>query len=265
MSATADYNDRLRREPLRDRLLAVAAKEHLDVHVHSAFADQSPQKLFGETGRCRRAVQRERVWNNPGNEQFERRAQVVGKETGNPETCPGCFRTGVDHMKPELRTFCARRRGRKFQFMNTCHALSVRVVTLWAYQFQLGSHKENIKMEIRRLSPARRNVQNSNRSSMTLLSRAIRFVSSLAGVLLVTWAGSSLVPVNATTIGFAYLLLVLVIATVWGFLEALVASILATLCFNFFFLPPVGRFTIAEPQNWIALFSFWFRCELLLP
>jgi len=60
---------------------------------------------------------------------------------------------------------------------------------------------------------------------MTLLSRAIRFVVSLAGVALVTWAGSSLIPVNATTIGFAYLLLVLVIATIWGFLEALAASI----------------------------------------
>ena len=33
-------------------------------------------------------------------------------------------------------------------------------------------------------------------------------------------------------------------------------SIAGTLTFNFFFLPPVGRFTIADPQNWVALFSF---------
>jgi len=75
-------------------------------------------------------------------------------------------------------------------------------------------------------------------------------------VALVTWTGYRLVPVNATTIGFAYLLLVLVIATTWGFYEACLASITATLTFNFFFLPPVGRFTIADPQNWVALFSF---------
>jgi two-component system sensor histidine kinase KdpD len=56
--------------------------------------------------------------------------------------------------------------------------------------------------------------------------------------------------------GFAYLLLVLTIATIWGFFEAALASITATLTFNFFFLPPVGRFTIADPQNWVALFSF---------
>lgn len=61
---------------------------------------------------------------------------------------------------------------------------------------------------------------------------------------------------NATTTGFAYLLLVLVIATVWGFTEACVASIAATLTFNRFFLPPINTFTIADPQNWVALFSF---------
>ena len=61
---------------------------------------------------------------------------------------------------------------------------------------------------------------------------------------------------NATTVGFAYLLLVLVIATVWGFPEACAASVAATLTFNRFFFPPVGTFTIADPQNWVALFSF---------
>ena len=28
------------------------------------------------------------------------------------------------------------------------------------------------------------------------------------------------------------------------------------LAFNYFFLPPVGTFTIADPQNWVALFAF---------
>jgi two-component system, OmpR family, sensor histidine kinase KdpD len=86
--------------------------------------------------------------------------------------------------------------------------------------------------------------------------RILRLLLSLAGVMLLTWAGASLVPVNATTIGFAYLLLVLLIASLWGFFEAALASVAATLTFNFFFLPPVGEFTIADPQNWVALFSF---------
>ena len=81
---------------------------------------------------------------------------------------------------------------------------------------------------------------------------------SLAGVAAITWIGYSLGPsrVNATTAGFAYLLLILTIASVWGFLESVLASIAATFAFNFFFLPPVGRLTIADPQNWVALFSF---------
>jgi two-component system, OmpR family, sensor histidine kinase KdpD len=91
---------------------------------------------------------------------------------------------------------------------------------------------------------------------ITLIRRAIRISSALAGVALITWVGRSVVPINATTVGFAYLLLVLVIATIWGFFEASLASIAATLTFNRFFFPPIGAFTITDPQNWVALFTF---------
>jgi two-component system sensor histidine kinase KdpD len=86
--------------------------------------------------------------------------------------------------------------------------------------------------------------------------RLLRLVVSVAGVALVTFIAFSVIPVNATTAGFAYLLYVLVIASIWGFLEAAVSSIAATLVFNFFFFPPIGTFTIADPQNWVALFTF---------
>ena len=85
---------------------------------------------------------------------------------------------------------------------------------------------------------------------------SLRSLISLAGVALVTVIGSRLIPVNATTIGFAYLLVVLISASLWGFVEAALASIAATLAYNFFFLPPVGQFTIADPENWVALFTF---------
>jgi two-component system sensor histidine kinase KdpD len=62
--------------------------------------------------------------------------------------------------------------------------------------------------------------------------------------------------INAATVSLALLLNVLFIATRWGSLPALVASILAMLCFNFFFLPPFGTFTIAATDNWIALLAF---------
>jgi K+-sensing histidine kinase KdpD len=62
--------------------------------------------------------------------------------------------------------------------------------------------------------------------------------------------------VNAATVSLALLLNVLFIATRWGSLPALAASILAMLSFNFFFLPPFGTFTIAATDNWIALLAF---------
>ena len=62
--------------------------------------------------------------------------------------------------------------------------------------------------------------------------------------------------VNATTVALALLLDVLFIATRWGSLPALTASMLAMLSFNFFFLPPFGTFTIAARDNWIALAAF---------
>jgi K+-sensing histidine kinase KdpD len=62
--------------------------------------------------------------------------------------------------------------------------------------------------------------------------------------------------VNATTVSLALLLNVLFIATRWGSVPALLASVIAMLCFNFFFLPPFGTFTIAATDNWIALFAF---------
>jgi two-component system sensor histidine kinase KdpD len=34
------------------------------------------------------------------------------------------------------------------------------------------------------------------------------------------------------------------------------AAIVGMLCLNFFFLPPVGTFTITDPENWVALAAF---------
>ena len=73
---------------------------------------------------------------------------------------------------------------------------------------------------------------------------------------LVTLVAYRVFQVNATTAGFAYLLLVLVIASTWGFAEACLASVAATLLLNLCFLPPIGKLTIYDPQNWVALFSF---------
>jgi two-component system sensor histidine kinase KdpD len=58
------------------------------------------------------------------------------------------------------------------------------------------------------------------------------------------------------TIALTFLIVVLAVASTYGLGPAIVGSIAGTLCFNFFFIPPVGTFTIQEPQNWVALFAF---------
>jgi two-component system, OmpR family, sensor histidine kinase KdpD len=88
------------------------------------------------------------------------------------------------------------------------------------------------------------------------VSTVLHLAASLALIAAITFVCFRLVPVNASTAGFAYLVAILVIATTWGLLEATVASVAAMLCFNYFFLPPVLTFTIADPQNWAALFAF---------
>lgn len=89
-----------------------------------------------------------------------------------------------------------------------------------------------------------------------MLRLTFRLLASLAGVAMVTVAAYGFIPINATTVGFTYLVLVLLIASTWGFVESAIASVAATLAFNFYFFPPIGTLTIADPQNWVSLFSF---------
>ena len=62
--------------------------------------------------------------------------------------------------------------------------------------------------------------------------------------------------VSETTVALALLLVVLGTATMARLGLAIIVSVVAMLAFNFFFLPPLGTLTIADPQNWIALFAF---------
>jgi two-component system, OmpR family, sensor histidine kinase KdpD len=61
---------------------------------------------------------------------------------------------------------------------------------------------------------------------------------------------------NAATTAFTFILLVLGLATRVGRNESILASVLSVLAYNFFFLPPIGKLTISDPQNWIALVVF---------
>src|SRR5207247_2920856 len=70
--------------------------------------------------------------------------------------------------------------------------------------------------------------------------------------------------VNQTTVALSFLLAILAVSAVkllavsavWGMAVSVFMSVLAMLSFNYFFLPPVGTFTVVDTQNWVALFAF---------
>lgn len=72
----------------------------------------------------------------------------------------------------------------------------------------------------------------------------------------ITWFCFRFFHHNPTTVGFLFLLVILVISASWGLRQAIFMSVLASLLYNFFFLPPLFTFTISDPQNWIALTAF---------
>jgi len=87
--------------------------------------------------------------------------------------------------------------------------------------------------------------------------QVFRFIVALSIVLgLTVFYREALPQVNQTTVGFSFLLAILAVSALWGMAVSAVMSVVAMLAFNFFFLPPIGTFTIADPQNWVALFAF---------
>jgi two-component system sensor histidine kinase KdpD len=88
------------------------------------------------------------------------------------------------------------------------------------------------------------------------LRDVIALLASLGAIAIATVLLRMVPDVSPTTVALALLLIVLGTATTARLGIAIVVSILAMLAFNFFFLPPVGALTIADPQNWIALFAF---------
>ncbi len=89
----------------------------------------------------------------------------------------------------------------------------------------------------------------------TPVRRAAVWAAMPVTVALLTWAGRA-AGANAPTIGFLYMVAVLALAAAGGQAVGAVASVFATLCFNYFFFHPLSTLTIAEPANWVALVSF---------
>ncbi|HVT98436.1 MAG TPA: DUF4118 domain-containing protein, partial [Acidobacteriaceae bacterium] len=91
----------------------------------------------------------------------------------------------------------------------------------------------------------------------------LRYVVLTAAALLIVAVFRRVFTANPATVALSFLMLVLVTASRWRLAYSVYLSVLCTLLYNFFFLPPLGRLTIAEPNNWVALSAFLI-CSVLV-
>lgn len=86
----------------------------------------------------------------------------------------------------------------------------------------------------------------------------MRLLTCAALLALIVFLYAKLLHVNPTTAAMTFLLAVLSVAAAWGLRYALAFSVGAALCYDYYFLPPIGQFTISDRQNWVALGAFFF-------
>jgi len=117
---------------------------------------------------------------------------------------------------------------------------------------------------LRRICIAEKNMTNPDNHRQSILAKILFAILFLGSVLIFTRVMTHAGPIaNETTVGVGFLILVVLSAVFAGLAVAVAVSIVATLCYNYYFFPPVGTFHIASPDNWIALFAFLFSAILI--
>ncbi|WP_443066503.1 ATP-binding protein [Streptomyces sp. NBC_01262] len=97
-------------------------------------------------------------------------------------------------------------------------------------------------------------------TTASALPRTRRVAGPVAGfvlpVLLTTVLANTRGHLNLTSEALLFLLTVVGVACIGGVVSALLASVTASLLLNWYFIPPIGRFTIGEANNALALAIF---------
>jgi two-component system sensor histidine kinase KdpD len=84
-----------------------------------------------------------------------------------------------------------------------------------------------------------------------------RYIVALLVVAVALGVSEAIEPwLGVENVDLVFLTAVVSVAIRYGLLPSLVASVAASLCYNFFFLPPIYTFTIADPTNVVAFFFF---------
>jgi two-component system sensor histidine kinase KdpD len=86
-------------------------------------------------------------------------------------------------------------------------------------------------------------------------------LAGVGGILFLTYCAFAL-HVNVPSAGFLYLLLIVLVALHAGFAAATAASLVAVICLDYYFVPPIFSVSITDPQNWLAIMTF--ECTALI-
>ncbi|HEX6698909.1 MAG TPA: ATP-binding protein [Solirubrobacteraceae bacterium] len=84
---------------------------------------------------------------------------------------------------------------------------------------------------------------------------AVVAVLAVAATTALIYPLAQVAPVVA--LGVVYLVAVLLVSSFWGGWLGAATALASALAFNFFHIPPTGRFTISEGENWVALGVFF--------
>jgi len=104
--------------------------------------------------------------------------------------------------------------------------------------------------------PGRSGERSFGVSTKRLKATLYHYTVAIGTIAVIIFAYRRLPDVSHTTVALTFLLVVLFVASRWGLTTATTTAVVATFAFNYFFLPPIGTLTVADPQNWIALLAF---------
>lgn len=94
------------------------------------------------------------------------------------------------------------------------------------------------------------------RLRLSLSQSVLRCLALAGAVLVIQHLYRNILHVNDTTAALTFLVLVQFVALRWGLLFSIYLSIVCSLVYDYFFLPPIGTFTITDTRNWVALGVF---------
>lgn len=99
------------------------------------------------------------------------------------------------------------------------------------------------------------------RTTLVTVGKALAFSGA---VLAATWLTRTFDTVaSASTAAFVFLILVLLAGYFGNLAVALATSVAATLCYDYFYLPPVGTLAVDSFADWISLATFLLASAIL--